>query len=110
MSGKTRLREFHEGACAVRQAEPEWRQAVLLLARHFAESRRVAIRQKTRIVAETLSAARRPDDVALDARFEFFQMAVGPCDTQCRHEMRSAAFRRQRTALAQHGVDAQHGG
>src|SRR5262249_32629535 len=59
--GQAGLGELHEGPRPMRQAGAFGRQAVLLVARHLAERTRVSIRHEHRVVAETLVAARRPD-------------------------------------------------
>src|SRR5271169_49482 len=78
---KTCLRKFHEGTGPVRQTFAARRQSVFLLARHFAKGPRVPVRQEHRIVAKALAATRRPDQDAVDARLEFFRMAVRPGNT-----------------------------
>ena len=87
---KADLRQFDEGAGAVRQAEPERRQAVLLDRGHLAEGPVVSVGQERRIIAETGGAARRPDQSSIGARLDLFEMAVGPGDAQRRDEMRLA--------------------
>ena len=77
---KADLRQLDEGAGAMRQAEPERRQAVLLDAGHLAEGAGVAIGQEHRIIAETRGAARRPHQRAVGARFDLLEMIVGPGD------------------------------
>src|SRR5437899_10567384 len=81
------LRELEEGAGPMREPGAAWRQAVLFLARHFAEGAAVAIGQEHRVVAEALRSARRPDERAVDARLELLDMAVGPRDAERRDEM-----------------------
>ena len=89
----------------MRQAFAARRQAVFLLARHFAEGAVVAVGQEHRIVAEAFVAARRPDQRAVDARLEFLDMAVRPGDAERGDEMRLALLRRCRAALAQFVFD-----
>src|ERR1700684_2662072 len=83
-STKTRLRKLHEGARPMRQALAARWQAVFFVARHFAKSACVAVGQEHRIVAESLSPARRPDQGAVDPGLEILDMAVGPGPAQRR--------------------------
>src|SRR5688572_10669289 len=105
---KARLRELEEGAGAMRQAAAVRRQAVLLLARHLAEGAGLAVRQEQWIVAEAEQAARRPDHGAVDGRLELLDVAVGPGDAQCRHEMPAAALRALGAALDQQALNLVH--
>src|SRR5271170_3500029 len=93
----------------MRQAFAARRQAVFLVARHLAEGARVAVGQEYRIVAESLSAARRPDQRAVDLGLEVLDMAVGPGHAQRRDEMRLALFRRRRAAFVKFYLDRLHG-
>src|SRR3954454_14455166 len=92
----------------MRHPEAERRQAVLLDAAHLAECPDMAIRQERRIVAETLGAARRPDQGAVGAGLDLFEMAIRPGDTERRDEMRPALLRRRRAALLQQALDPAH--
>src|SRR3954471_20855895 len=84
---QTGLRQLYKGARAMREAAPARRQPVFFLGRHFPEGAVVPVRQEHRIVAETLRAARRPDQRAADAAFEFLHMTVRPSETKRRDEM-----------------------
>src|SRR5437660_540763 len=84
---KAGLRKLEERACPVRQAKTPRRQTVLRLAGHFSEGEIITVRQKHRVVAEALLAARRPDQRAVDAALEFLHMAVRPGGAQRRDEM-----------------------
>src|SRR5208282_1850661 len=86
-----------------------WRQPMLFFARHFAEGARVAVRQEHRIVTKTLIAPRRPNQRAGDAALEFLHMTVRPGDAKRGDEMRLAALRRRRAALAQFFLGRLHG-
>src|ERR1700730_12386127 len=81
-SVKAALREFQKRARAMRQALSARRQAVLLFRAHFAEGAVESIGEKDRVVAETLIAARRPHDSAIDAAFERRGLPVGPGEAQ----------------------------
>src|ERR1700733_5531808 len=76
------LRQLDESAGAVRQPEPERRQAVFLEAGHFAEGPRISVRLERRIVAEAGGTARRPNQRAVRARLDLFEMIVGPRHAQ----------------------------
>ena len=76
--------------------------------RHFAEGGGESVRQEQRIIAETGVAARRPDDVAIDAAFEFLDVPVRPGETQSRDEMRAALIGRYCAAFDQQRLDAIH--
>src|SRR5580700_9743775 len=93
----------------MRQALAARRQAVFLVARHFAKCARVAVGQEYRIVAETFVAARRPDQGAVDLGLEILDTAVGPGDAERRDEMRLTLFRRGRAAFVQFDLDRLHG-
>ena len=58
----------------MRQAEPERRQAVFLDAGHLAEGPRVTVGQERRIIAESGSAARRPDQGSIDPGLDLFEV------------------------------------
>src|SRR5579863_1455939 len=60
---------------------------MFFLACHFAEGSCVAVRQKHRIVAETLVAAWWPNDRAVDAAFEFLRVPVWPRNTKRGNKM-----------------------
>src|SRR6202035_4885236 len=87
---KADLRQFDEGAGAVRQPEAERRQAVLFDRGHLAEGAGKTIRHEHRIVTKAGAAARRPHQRAVGARLDFLEMAVGPGDAERGHEMRAA--------------------
>src|SRR5665213_2171873 len=110
MCSQANLREFHERAGAVRQPEPERRQAVLFDSCHFAEGAAVAIGQERRVVAEAGGAARRPYQGAVGAGLDLFEMIVGPRHAQRGHEMRAALRRRGGAALLQQALDLSHRG
>ena len=74
----------------MRQAEPEWGQAVFLDRSHLAERPRVSVGQERRIIAEAGGAARRPYQSSVGARLDLFEMTVGPGDAQRGNEMRAA--------------------
>src|SRR5436190_983858 len=93
----------------MRQAAACGRQPVLLLPCHLAKCTRVSIRQEHGIVAETLLASRGPYQRAGDAGVEFLHMPVGPCEAECRHEMRSARRRRMCSSFAHFLFDQLHG-
>src|SRR5262249_43569606 len=93
----------------MREAAPLWWQAVLFLCAHFAKGAIMAVGQEHRIVAESRTAARRPDQRAVDARRELFEMAIGPCDTECRDKMRAALRCRGGAAREQFLFDLLHG-
>jgi methylmalonyl-CoA mutase N-terminal domain/subunit len=92
----------------VRQAKAERWQAVLLDAFHLAEGAVMTIGQEHRIVAEAGGAARRPHQRAVDARFDLFEMIVGPGDAKRGNEMSRALLRRGRAALLQQAFDLRH--
>ena len=94
----------------MREAFARGRQAVLLVGGHLAEGARMAVRQEDRIVAEAGAAARRPDQRAVDAAFELFEMAVGPGEAERRDEMRLALRGLGRAALLQQALDPRHRG
>src|SRR5919198_4476651 len=108
-SGKTSLRQLQERAGAVREAFPRGRQTMLLYVRHLAECKRVPVRQKHRIVAEAVLAARGPDQSALDHSVELLHVAIGPGEAERAHELRLAFAGRVRAALAQPAFDRLHG-
>src|SRR5450755_2584398 len=81
-SVKAALREFQKRARAMRQAFPERRQAVFLFRAHLAEGAVEPIGEKDRIVAETLIAARRPHDPAIDPALECRDLTVRPREAQ----------------------------
>src|SRR5688572_8898083 len=93
----------------MRQPEPEWRQAMLLEAGHFAKSARMPIRQEDRVVAKSGRAARRPHQGAVGAGLDLFEMAVRPGDAQCGNEMRAALRGLRGAALLQQPFDPGHG-
>src|SRR5436309_15806542 len=105
---KANLRQFDEGAGAMRQPEPKRRQAVLLEAGHFAEGARVSIGHEHRIVSKAGGAARRPYQRSVDAGFDFFEMIVGPGDTQRGNEMRASLRRRRCAAFPEQTFDPRH--
>src|SRR5438128_4867793 len=84
--------------------------AVFLEAGQLAERTRVAIRKEGRIVAESGSAARRPDQRSVGPGFDLLDMAVGPGHAQRRDEMRPSLVRRGGAALLQRALDPRHGG
>src|SRR5689334_16943703 len=92
----------------MREAFTLGRQAVLLVARHLAEGQIEAVGQEHWIVAETLLAARWPDQRAVDLALELFDMSVRPGDAEHRDEVRLALRRREGVALAQAGLDPLH--
>src|SRR5207245_2661756 len=98
---KTSLRELEKRARPVRKPFAPRRQAVFLHVRHLAEGAGMAGGQKHRIVAETLLAARRPDERAVDGALEFLDVFVGPGEAERADEMRRALAARTRAALAQ---------
>ena len=75
--------------------------ALTALGRHLAEGAGLAVRQKQRIVAEALRAARRPDHDAIHGGLELLDVAVGPGDAQRRDEMAAPARSRLGAALDQ---------
>src|SRR5262249_28980455 len=85
------------------------RQAVLLLARHLAEGAWVPVRQKHRIVAETLVAAWRPYQHTVDAALEGLNMTVRPGDAERRDEVRGTRRGRRRAEALQLLLDVAHG-
>src|SRR5262245_3105971 len=82
---------------------------MLLRIRHLAEGQRVAIRQKHRVVPETLVAAWRPDKGAVHRSVEFFKVSVGPGEAERANELRLALAARVRAALAQLVFHRLHG-
>src|ERR1700690_2529441 len=86
---QARVRQFDEGARAVREPLAFWRQAVLFQRAHLSEGAVRSVGFEQWIVAEALIAARRPHRHAVDASFEFFQMAIGPGETERGDEMRA---------------------
>src|SRR5471032_1238556 len=94
-SVKAALREFQKCACPVRQALPMRRQAVLLLRAHLAEGAVEPIGEKDRIVAETLIAARRPHDSAIDPALECRDLTVRPREAQSGDESAAPPLRRR---------------
>src|SRR5262245_44135273 len=82
---------------------------MLLRIRHLAEGQRVAIRQKHRIVPETLIAAGRPDKGAVHGGLEFFKVSVRPGEAERANELSVALATRVRAALAQLVFDRLHG-
>src|SRR5580704_8782695 len=93
----------------MRQAFAARRQAVFLVARHFAKSARLAVGQEHRIVAKALIAARRPDQGTVDLGLEVRDMTVGPRHAQRRDEMRLALFRCRCATFVQFDLDGLHG-
>src|SRR6185295_13395997 len=57
---------------------------------HLAKGQGAALRNEHRVIAETASAAGRPDQRAVDAAFEGFDMAIRPCQRKGADEMRMA--------------------
>src|SRR5581483_497200 len=86
---KASLREFDECAGAMGQAPAFRRETMFVVGAHLAKGSVETFRLKHRIITETGGAARRPDQRAVDAAFEFFQMPVGPGDAQGGDEMRT---------------------
>src|ERR1700722_1836574 len=98
---KADLRQFDEGAGAVRQPHSKRRQAMLFDRGHFAEGATMSIRQEHRIVTEARGAARRPHQRPIGARFDFLDMTVGPGDAERGYEMRASLRSLRRAALLQ---------
>ena len=73
---------------------------------HLPKSERIAVGAKDRVIAKALFAARREDELAIDAIFKFLAVPVGPSDAQRADKMRSP--RRRRPGLAQLAFDAAH--
>ena len=96
---QTGLRQFKEGAGAVREATAFGGKPMFFLCAHLAECLVEAVGQEERIVAEAFIAARRPDDGAIDAAFETLDMTVGPGKAQRGNEMRAALFRSSSVAF-----------
>ena len=69
----------------------------------------MAVGQEHRIVTKALIAARRPNQRAVDAALEFLDVTIGPGHAQRGDEMRLAALRRRRAALAEFFLDRRHG-
>src|SRR5580698_6222604 len=84
------------------------RQAVFFLARHLAERAIVPVRQEHRIVAETLVAARRPDQRAVDARFKVFKMPVGPGHAERGYKAAATLLGRGLAEFPQFVIDRLH--
>src|SRR6476620_11233961 len=82
------------------------RQPVFFLRAHFAEGAVEPVRQKQWIVAEAPLAARRPDDDAVDARFELLRMLIRPSEAQRGDEVRAALLRAACAAFDQKRLDA----
>src|ERR1700682_5136179 len=92
-SVKAALREFQKRARAMRQALPARRQAVFLFRAHLAKGAVEPIGKKDRIVTETLIAARRPHDSAIDAALESGGLPVGPNEAKGGDESAAPLFR-----------------
>jgi hypothetical protein len=106
---KANLRQLDKRTGAVREPTPPWGQAVLCFTRHLAEGLVQAIRQKNRIVSETLVTARRPYELSCYIGRKLFQMSIWPSDTQCRYEMGSALSRHDSIERSQFRLDEFHG-
>src|SRR5262249_6262136 len=102
---KADLRELHKRAGAVRQAQTQRRQPVFFNAGHLAEGTIKSVRHEHRIVAETGRPARGPDQLAVGARLDFLEMAVGPGNTERGHELRTPLVRRLWPGLPQKTLD-----
>src|SRR5438270_4749184 len=105
---KAELRQFHEGAGAMRQSQSKRRQTMLLEARHLAEGARTPVRQERGVVAESGGASRRPHQRAVDARLDLFEMIVRPCHAQRGYEMRRAPLGGCRAAFLQQAFHPRH--
>ena len=109
-SAKADLRQFDEGARAVRQAEAEWRQAMFLDRGHLAKGPLMSIRQERRIITETGGAARRLYQSSIGAGLDLFEMAIGPGDAQRRDEVGLSFGRLVGAALFEQPLDPAHRG
>src|SRR3954464_13123306 len=85
------------------------RQAMFLLAGHLAEGTGMTVGQEHRIIAETLVAARRPNQRTLDRGFEVVGVPVGPGGTERGDEMRGALTGTHCSARAQLVLHGCHG-
>src|SRR5207342_624998 len=102
---KADLRQFDEGAGAVRQPHSERRQAMFLDAGHFAEGAGVSIRQERGIVTEAGGATRWPDQGSVGARLDFLDMSIGPGDAKRGNEMRLSLRGLRGAALLEQALD-----